>query len=94
MIKELRVQLSAELSDRSVLGWFVHKYRSIILSSPIRGGFDNVAWIVPPVVGVFAFAAVLLIIQSWSKQMGGTPQQACLPENSETMARIRRDTAF
>ena len=38
------------------MNWFAAKYGAIVLAAPIRGGFDNVAWIVP--AAVFGLACV------------------------------------
>ncbi len=53
MINELHAQLNAGGSDTMILNWFEAKYGAIVLAAPIRGGFDNVAWIVP--AAVFGF---------------------------------------
>ena len=52
-ITELRTEIATGLPDSGVFNWFVAKYGPTVLAAPIRGGFDNVAWIVP-------FAALLL----------------------------------
>ena len=36
-----------------MLNWFAAKYGATVLAAPIRGGFDNVAWIAP-IGGVYA----------------------------------------
>ena len=56
MINELRAQLAAGGTDTAILNWFVAKYGAIVLAAPIRGGFDNVAWIIP--IAVFFLATV------------------------------------
>ncbi|HEU4636094.1 MAG TPA: cytochrome c-type biogenesis protein CcmH, partial [Edaphobacter sp.] len=47
MIGELRQQLASGGSDTATLNWFAAKYGPTVLAAPIRGGFDNVAWITP-----------------------------------------------
>ena len=54
MIDELKTQMAAGGNDTAVLNWFVAKYGATILAAPIRGGFDNVAWIVPVAIFVLA----------------------------------------
>ncbi len=50
MIGELRAQMDGGGSDTSILNWFAAKYGATVLAAPIRGGFDNVAWIAPMAV--------------------------------------------
>src|SRR5580698_162211 len=47
MIGELRDQVTGGGTDTSIMNWFAAKYGPTILAAPIRGGFDNVAWITP-----------------------------------------------
>ena len=56
MIGELRAQMDGGGSDTAILNWFAAKYGATVLAAPIRGGFDNVAWIAP--MAVFLLATV------------------------------------
>ena len=47
MRDELQAQIATGGSDVVIENWFVAKYGAIVLASPMRGGFDNVAWITP-----------------------------------------------
>src|ERR1700722_6253678 len=47
MIDSLRAQLAAGNAEAAILQTFIGKYGPIVLAAPIRGGFDDVAWIVP-----------------------------------------------
>jgi cytochrome c-type biogenesis protein CcmH len=63
MIGELKDQLAAGGSDKAILGWFAAKYGGVVLASPIRGGFDDVAWIMP--IAVFSLATIGTGIVVW-----------------------------
>jgi cytochrome c-type biogenesis protein CcmH len=65
MIKELGTQVASGLPDAGVLNFFIGKYGPISLAAPIRGGFDNAAWIVPFAVLVLATLGVALLIRFW-----------------------------
>lgn len=65
MIGELRGQIGGGGSDTSITNWFVAKYGAIILAAPIRGGFDNVAWIAPIAVFVLATIGTAVLIWVW-----------------------------
>jgi cytochrome c-type biogenesis protein CcmH/NrfF len=101
MIRELQAQLASGASDKAILGWFATKYGPIILAAPIRGGFDDAAWIVPFTVFVLATAGTFGIVWLWKRRAQGlvtagplgtahesTPQDAALRE------RIRRETEY
>ena len=97
MIKELGQQVATGLPEAGVLGFFIAKYGPIALAAPIRGGFDNVAWIVPFAVLVLATLGVALLIRFW-KQRGDTMipvhGTATLAPTNLLNDRIRRETDY
>ena len=101
MITELHNQLATTLPNKGVLDWFSDKYGPIVLAAPVRGGFDNVAWIMPFAVLALGFAAVFYFARLWKERHAATvlPQPGAtrgFPDvhNSEMRDRIRRDTTF
>src|ERR1700733_8969604 len=70
MIGELRAQVSGGGSDSSIMNWFVAKYGATILASPVRGGFDNVAWIAPMAVFFMATLGTVFLIRMWKLRSG------------------------
>ncbi len=99
MIHELRAQVAAGGTDTSVFNWFIAKYGPTVLAAPIRGGFDNAAWIIPVVVFVLAILGTALLIRRWKGRhmvaaVGGPSlPHASLP-NDDVRERIRRETEF
>jgi cytochrome c-type biogenesis protein CcmH/NrfF len=98
MINELHEQLGAGGSDKVVLDWFVAKYGATILAAPLRGGFDNVAWITPIALFLAAILGTIVIIRVWKSR---TQQRAPLRIKGMTTAstdelreRIRRETLY
>jgi cytochrome c-type biogenesis protein CcmH len=105
MIDELRTQIATGNSDTAVLNWFVAKYGAIVLAAPIRGGFDNAAWIVPITVFVLATAGTFLVVWLWKRRAlsiaDATPalgvEFPAAGYNSQDAAlreRIRRETEY
>ena len=100
MIRELRTQVAAGGSDTSIFNWFVAKYGPTVLAAPIRGGFDNAAWIVPIVVFLAAIAGTALLIRKWKGRhliaVAGAPSlpYASGYGNDDLRERIRRETEF
>jgi cytochrome c-type biogenesis protein CcmH/NrfF len=68
MIGELRDQLAAGGSDTAVLNWFAAKYGPTVLAAPIRGGFDNVAWIAPLAVFLLATFGTGVMVWVWRRR--------------------------
>jgi cytochrome c-type biogenesis protein CcmH/NrfF len=98
MIGELRTQLAAGGTDTSILNWFAAKYGAIVLAAPIRGGFDNVAWIAPMLVFFLATIGTAVIVRVWKlRSVQRAPAAPSLPGNAQASAlreRIRRETEY
>jgi cytochrome c-type biogenesis protein CcmH/NrfF len=97
MIGELRAQVNGGGSDAAVLSWFETKYGATVLAAPIRGGFDNVAWIAPMAVFLFATVGVGFLIRMWvTRSRQQTPVTAAGPAvgDDALRERIRRETEY
>ena len=92
MIGELRQQLGSGGSDTSILNWFAAKYGPTVLAAPIRGGFDNAAWIAPAVVFFLATIGTGFLIRIWRSRTV-LPMHPAAPLSSDAMRdRVRRET--
>ena len=101
MISELRTQLALGADDKTILNWFVAKYGPTVLAAPIRGGFDDAAWIVPIAVFLFATAGTFVVVWLWKRRtlrlagphdaLGFPPPAA---EDAALRERIRRETEY
>jgi len=102
MIRELQAQLTSGLGDTAVVNWFESKYGATVLAAPIRGGFDNAAWIIPIGVFLLATAGTFLVVWIWKRRANSlVPAPAQLhpaglqgPEESALRERIRRETEY
>jgi cytochrome c-type biogenesis protein CcmH len=98
MIDELRTQLATGAPESAVLKFFITKYGPIALAAPIRGGFDNVAWIVPYAVLILATLGVALVVIFWKRRNDRLhPAPVASPVSSSSSSiqdRIRRDTDY
>lgn len=108
MRDELQAQVATGGSDVAIENWFVAKYGAIVLASPMRGGFDNVAWITPIAVFLLATAGTGVIVWMWKRRTvtahghpcGGVldapsfPTPAPDPEDVAMRERIRRETEY
>jgi cytochrome c-type biogenesis protein CcmH len=101
MIRELHAQIATGASDTAILKWFAAKYGPTILAAPIRGGFDDAAWIVPMVVFLLATAGTFVVVWFW-KRRGGPPSDgpggnlvhAGVAGDTALRERIRRETEY
>lgn len=99
MIGELRQQVGSGGSDTAILNWFAAKYGPTVLAAPIRGGFDNAAWIAPMAVFLLATAGTGVLISMWRKRTGARSVAAGIPTgmtdgDDALRARIRRETEY
>jgi cytochrome c-type biogenesis protein CcmH/NrfF len=97
MIGELRAQIGGGGTDTSIMNWFAAKYGATVLAAPIRGGFDNVAWITPFAVFLLATAGVGFLIRMWRLRSGQhVPVNAAGPDigGDALRERIRRETEY
>lgn len=97
MIGELRQQLSSGGSDEAVMNWFVAKYGPPILAAPMRGGFDNVAWITPFAVFLLATLGTGVLVWAWrSRTAARLPASgpAEIAGGDAMRERIRRETEY
>jgi cytochrome c-type biogenesis protein CcmH len=98
MIGELRQQVASGLPDSGVLNWFAAKYGPTVLAAPIRGGFDNAAWIMPVVVFILATVGTGVLISLWRKRTRPSAALAGVPmhgtANDSLRERIRRETEY
>jgi cytochrome c-type biogenesis protein CcmH/NrfF len=98
MIAELHAQVGGGGTETSIFNWFAAKYGPTILAAPIRGGFDNVAWIAPIAVFLLATVGVGFLIRTWKLRnvqpiaaAGGRANDAGADDVRE---RIRRETEY
>src|SRR5579871_3786542 len=98
MIGELREQMAGGGSDTAIMNWFAAKYGPTVLAAPIRGGFDNVAWIAPLAVFLLATVGTGFLIRVWKLRSRarvpfGVPM-AHDASSDELRERIRRETEY
>jgi cytochrome c-type biogenesis protein CcmH len=97
MIGELRAQIGGGGTDTSIMNWFAAKYGATVLAAPIRGGFDNVAWITPFAVFFLATVGVGFLIRMWKlRSVQHAPVSAAGPDlgRDALRERIRRETEY
>jgi cytochrome c-type biogenesis protein CcmH/NrfF len=100
MIKELHAQIDSGASNTSIMNWFATKYGAVVLASPIRGGFDDVAWIAPMALFLLATLGTGALIWVWKKRGGGGTGSGPggggvgVAEADAMRERIRRETEY
>lgn len=94
MLGELHAQLDSGIGDRPILNWFVDKYGPTVLAAPMRGGFDNVAWIVPFAVLALAIFGVALLIRKWRVKTVAAPSAAINEPFDPMREKIRKETEY
>jgi cytochrome c-type biogenesis protein CcmH len=94
MLQELRTQIDLGNPDKAILDSFMAKYGPIVLASPVRGGFDNVAWIVPWVLAIGGLVVIVFVLRYWYSRHHQLAQANELPApaTDELRNRIRQET--
>ena len=97
MIGELHSQIDGGGTNTSIFNWFAAKYGAIVLASPIRGGFDNVAWVAPMAVFLLATIGTGLLVRMWSsrsRQRRAVTAAGVVVGSDAMRERIRRETEY
>jgi cytochrome c-type biogenesis protein CcmH/NrfF len=96
MINELHAQIDGGGTNTSILNWFAAKYGATVLASPMRGGFDNVAWIAPMAVFFLATIGTGLLIRVWKLRSSQRVPMSVAGSigGDEMRERIRRETEY
>ena len=101
MIRELHAQVAGGGSDKTILTWFAAKYGPTVLAAPIRGGFDNAAWIVPFAIFALAIFGTFGIVWAWKRRYGMAVEHVpaatlatLTPHEAALRDRIRRETEY
>ena len=100
MIQELHQQVASGASDKAILASFAAKYGPTVLAAPIRGGFDDVAWIMPFGIFAAAIAGTFVIVWIWKRRQVLTVEPTpnipanINPHESALRERIRRETEY
>jgi len=94
MIGELHQQMDSGLGDRPILNWFMEKYGPTVLAAPMRGGFDNIAWITPFAVLGLSTLGVTFLIRKWRVKTVAAPSQATNAPFDPMREKIRKETEY
>jgi len=94
LLADLHTQMDSGLGDRPILNYFAAKYGPTVLAAPMRGGFDNVAWIVPFAVLALAIFGVALLIRKWRVKTVAAPTAAVNAPFDPVRDRIRKETEY
>lgn len=96
-IADLHAQIDAGASDAAIFKFFTAKYGPTVLAEPVRGGFDDVAWIGPFAFLLLGIGLVLLVVRIWKKrhaQMAPALPDLPTQEADALRQRIRNETNY
>jgi cytochrome c-type biogenesis protein CcmH len=98
LIAELHTQVDAGVSDSGIFKLFAAKYGPIVLAAPMRGGFDDVAWVVPFAVLILGILGIVLLIRFWPRRHArlapALPDTPPTPDAEALRDRIRNETRY
>ncbi len=96
-IADLHAQLDAGVSDDAVFKFFSAKYGPTILAEPVRGGFDDVAWVGPFAFLLLGIVLILVLLRLWrARHARLVPEPPLLPTPAADALRdrIRDETNY
>jgi cytochrome c-type biogenesis protein CcmH len=98
-ISELHTQMDAGASESAIFKVFAAKYGPTVLASPVRGGFDDAAWIVPFAVLILGILGIVLLLRLWQRRHAKLvlAQPTAPPPTPDAEAlrdRIRNETKY
>ena len=97
----LHADIDSGMSDDQIFKDFAARYGAIVLAAPMRGGFDNVAWIMPFAVLALAIIGTIFLILHWRKRNRAAiaaspaptaPSAAAQSTGDSLRDRIRKET--
>jgi cytochrome c-type biogenesis protein CcmH len=94
LLTDLHAQMDAGLGDRPILNYFATKYGPTVLAAPMRGGFDNVAWITPFAVLGLCTIGVAFLIRKWRVRTVAAPTDAANAPFDSVRDKIRKETEY
>jgi len=96
MIRELKASVKVKSNDEEVLDWFRQNYGVTAVILPSSRGFELTAWVVPPVILLFAIGIMVLVIVIWRARntpaAATEPKVAVDPHMEALRDRARRET--
>jgi cytochrome c-type biogenesis protein CcmH/NrfF len=97
LIAALHTQVDSGASDSSIFQAFAATYGPTVLAAPLRGGFDNVAWIVPFAILILGLIGVVVLLRVWRRRHASLPLAIGTPPSPAADAlreRIRNETHY
>jgi cytochrome c-type biogenesis protein CcmH len=94
MINQLHAQVSSQPEDEKVLQWFREQWGVTAVVEPATHGFELIAWLLPPIVGVLCLGLLVVIVLTWRKRaLAAGPSNIPLDPHMEALrARARQET--
>jgi cytochrome c-type biogenesis protein CcmH len=96
-IADLHAELDSGASDAAVFKFFTAKYGPTSLAEPVRGGFDDVAWVGPFAFLLLGIVLILLLLRLWKARhdrLAPTAPDAPTPDADALRDRIRDETKY
>ncbi len=97
MLRELRLDISKGMSDKTILASFETEYGVTVLAAPPKKGFDLIAWIAPFAVLGAGLLGTILLVRRWSigssvDAEAAAAEAKATPELDTLREKIRRET--
>jgi len=96
LAKDMRAAIKEKLqqgqSEKEIIQFFVDRFGDYVLLSPPKTGNGLVVWLFPPILLLFTFFAVVMIMRSRSAKAEITPPSALSKADQERIRRARNES--
>jgi cytochrome c-type biogenesis protein CcmH len=96
-IADLHSEIDSGASDAAIFKFFSAKYGPTVLAEPVRGGFDDVAWVGPFAFLLLGIVLILLLLRLWQARharLVPEPPISPTPDAEALRDRIRDETNY
>ncbi len=95
MLAVLHTDLSSGMGDHAVLADFAARYGPEALASPLLTRFNQLAWVMPPLVLILGLLGAVLLLRRWRARgllRPALPGKALTAQQASALERVRRET--
>ncbi len=95
MLAALHTDLASGMGDHAILADFAARYGPEALASPRLTRFNQLAWVMPPLVLILGLLGAVLLLRRWranGARRPARPHQPLTPQQTAVLERVRRET--
>ncbi len=92
MLTKLGEDVSRGDPDTTILKAFQSEYGAIALAAPMFTRFNQVAWLMPPLVLLLGMGVIVILVRRWQLHTVDMPEVSETPGFLKIRSQIRKET--